>query len=64
MNKTESDCVQEMVQRRACLDCPHLADRTHSWKQMIALTACIMGVLILLSVALVVILTRFYPYQG
>jgi len=62
MDKMESDYVQEMPQQAACHDCPRLIDKTHSWKQMIALTACIMGVLVVLSVALVVILTRLYPY--
>ena len=61
MNKTESDCAQEAVRQGACRDCPHLADRTHSWKQVLTLTACIMGMLVILSVALVLILTRLYP---
>ena len=62
MNKTESDYIQEISRQGTCHDCPRLLDKTPSWKQMIALTACIMGVLVVLSVALVVILTRFYLY--
>ena len=62
MNKTESAHFKEQLRQDACHDCPRLVDRRHSWKQMMALTACIMGVLVVLGAALVIILTRLYPY--
>ena len=62
MNKTANSHFKEQLRHDACHDCPRLVARKHSWKQMLALTACIMGVLVVLSVALVVILTRLYPY--
>jgi len=62
MDKTESDYFQKVAQQDVCRDCPRLLDRRHFWKQILALTACIMGVLVVLSIALAVILTRLYPY--
>jgi len=46
----------EMARQDTCCSRPCLVDRAHSWKQILILTTCIMGVLAALSVALVAIL--------
>ena len=62
MSKKDSVDFQEMEGQEPCRGCTRLPDKTDIWKQMLFLTACIMGVLVVLSVALVVILTRFHPF--
>ena len=48
--------------QEACGNCLRPVEGAYSWKQIVVLPACIMGILAALSVTLVVILTRFYPY--
>ena len=54
----QPEVVRQGVRRNA----PRLVDRVYFWKPVMVLTACIMGVLTVLSAALVLILTRLYPY--
>jgi len=52
----------ETARYGACRDCPRLIGTVYSWKQTLAFTTCIMGVLVVLSAALAVILPRLHPY--
>jgi len=55
---TKNSSLQSSAQtgQDVCRNCPCMAGRAYSWKQVLTLTACIMGVLAALSAALVVIL--------
>jgi len=56
MTKNSSPQAGELEMAQQECNCPCLAGRVYSWRQVLTLTACIMGVLAALSAALVVIL--------